>query len=350
MKNTFAHLFSFLLLLSFGVSTADAQTIDLGLFRKTANSNQLDVRLRSSENVTEGAYSGGIFTVRFPSAYGVTLSVAPNTALYSYAFAGPVGHVDGYDYYRFQFAGSVNTVNWEKGTEYRLMSLQINGASPKNARFDLVTNTPWTRANNADFYQELNGTELQRSFYQMPVKVRAFMATAQLDRSVKLEWEFETETELSYSEVEYSVDGLGFGLIHTAAAQNVADRNTSEYLFVHGKPQAGINYYRIKMVDINGGVEYSQVRAINFDDLNAEFSVFPNPTAGPLTLVSSNLAKYAKGVQYQLIDNTGKIILSDNIKDDNMTLDLSKMASGAYYVKIVSDLEQLAKFQVVVAN
>jgi len=350
MKKTFFKLFASILLLAFGAVSVQAQTIDLGLFRKSANSSKLDIRLRPTEDVVNGAYSGGIFTVRFPSSYGVTLSAVPNTALYSYAFAGPVGQFEGYDYYRFQFAGSVNTVNWEKGKEYALMTLQVNGTTPPNAKFELVTNNNWTRANNANFYQELNGLELQRGFYYLAIKVRSFTATPLSNRTVQLNWEFESETDLAYSEVEYSIDGRAFGLIGTKAAHGETDRNNSEYDFLHTTPQAGINYYRIRMVDINGMEEYSQVRAINFDDLEADFSVFPNPTSGPLTLVSRNLGKYAAGVHFQLMDNAGKVIMFNNVKDDNVTLDLSKMPSGAYYLKVMTDQEQLAKFQVVIAN
>jgi len=351
MKKSFFNLFASLLLISVGAVSVQAQTIDLGLFKKSASSNKLDIRLRPTEDVVDGAYSGGIFTVRFPSSYGVTLSAVPNTVLYSYAFAGPVGQFEGYDYYRFQFAGSVNTVNWEKGKEYTLITLQVNGTTPPRAKFELVTKTLWTRSNNADYYQELNGQELQRAFYQLPIKVRSFTASPMPNRTVQLDWEFESDTELAYSEVEYSKDGLEFGMIGNAVvAHTESDRVSAEYDFLHGTPQTGVNFYRIRMVDINGMEERTEVRAINFDDLDADFSVFPNPTNGPLTLVSRNLAKYTAGVHYQLVDNAGKVIKFNNVRDDNVTLDLSKMPSGAYYLQIMSDQEQLAKFQVVVAN
>lgn len=350
MKKSFFNLIALFVLLTGGSISAQTAILDLGLFKKSADRNKLEVRLRPTEAVFNGAYSGGVFTVRFPSSYGVTLSAEPNTALYSYAFAGPVGQHEGYDYYRFQFAGSVNTVNWENGKEYKLMTLQINGTPPANAKFELVTKNSWTRENNADFYQELNGAEVQRTFYRLPIKVVAFEATAMSNRNVQLDWTFESDTDLAYSEVEYSTDGAAFGWIATSPAHTVSDRAYSDYNYLHTTPQTSVNYYRIRMVDINGNVDYSQVRAINFDDLDADFSVFPNPTSGPLTLVSRNLEKYAAGVHVQLMDNAGKVIMFNNVKDDNVTLDLSKVPSGAYYLQVMSNQEQLAKFQVVVAN
>lgn len=350
MKKIFFSLTAIFFLSSYGVILAQSQIVDLGLFKKTTNQSQLDVMLRTTEDVVNGSYSGGIFTVRFPSSYGVTLSAVPNTALYSYAFAGPVGQFEGYDYYRFQFSGSVNTVNWVKGQEYTLVTLQINGKVPSKAKFELVTQNTWAKANNANYYQELNGLEQERIFYFHPIKVSAFYAKALPDQTVQLDWEYESEASLDYAEVEYSADGNGFGLIGVAPANNETDRVTTGYKFVHPTPQPGANFYRIRMVDINGVVEYSQIRAINFDDLDADFSVFPNPTAGPLTLVSRNLGKYASGVQYQLIDNTGKTIRLDRVVDENVVFDLSKIAAGTYYLRLMNDQEQLDKFKIIVAN
>jgi hypothetical protein len=350
MKKSNFILSTILLFLSVGTISAQTAILDLGIFKKTTERNKLDIRLRPTEDVVNGAYSGGVFTVRYPQAYGVTLDVVPNTALYSYSFAGPVGQHDGYNYYRFQFAGSVNIVNWEKDMEYKLMTLQVIGTPPAHARFELVTNNNWTREYNADYYQELNGAEVQRTFYRLPIKVLAFEATAMPSRSVQLDWEFESDTDLAYSEVEYSTNGTDFGLLTTAPAHAVSNRAYSDYDYLHTTPQTSINYYRIRMVDINGNVDFSQIRSVNFDDLDADFSVFPNPTAGPLTLISRNLSKHVAGVHYQLIDNTGKIIMFNNVKDDNETLDLSKLPSGAYYFQVMTDQEQLAKFQVVIAN
>jgi len=349
MKKTF---FSLLVLLTCSLEAISAQSpiIDLGIFKKAPNGTKLEIRLRAMEDVVNGAYSGGIFTVRFPSAYGVTLSAVPNTALYSYAFAGPVGQSEGYDYYRFQFAGSVNTVNWEKGKQYPLITLQVNGTPPPRAIFELVTNNEWTRANNANFYQELNGVSLERDFYKLPNKVVGLDATALPSRRVQLDWTYEAGEKLAYSEVEYSADGQVFKMISRLPAKSETDRGSSEFKYEHNSPQSGVNYYQIWLTDINGEVEYTPIRVINFDDMDADFNVFPNPTAGPLTLVSRNLAQYEGGIRYQIIDNSGKVLLANNVADDNVTIDLSKLASGAYYLQINNDEKQLEKFQVVIAN
>lgn len=349
MKKNFILLIALLIFSFNGVLSAQSKIIDIGLFKKPTDHSKLEVRLRPAQDVQNGSYSGGVFTVRFPSAYGVTLNEVPGSSPYGYSFAGPVGHSDGYDYYRYQFAGSVHLVNWEKDKQYPLLTLQVNGNPPTGAIFELVTNNEWTRANNADFYQEVKGGELERTFYYLPLKILDFYAEPLADQTVQLDWQLETEEILSHSEVEYSKDGRDFQQIGMEPARREKDLVRPGYSHRHLKPTS-VNFYRIRMVDINGQVTYSPVRAINFDDAGADFAVFPNPTAGPLTIISRNLNKYPAGVQYQVTDNSGKVLLHDQVAKDNLSIDLTKMTSGAYFVKILSEQKQVAQFKVVVVN
>lgn len=350
MKKFACYIIAFAALFLQSSSHAQSALLDLGIFKRTSDHSKLDIKLRPVVDLMNQAYSAGIFTVRFPSSYGVTLSPVPGSSPYGYSFAGPVGQADGYDYYRYQFSGSVHMVNWKRDKEYPVLTLEVQGTPPPNAVFELVTKNNWTLENNADYYQELNAQECQRQFYVLPIKLESFKVRALPNRTSRLDWEFESESALAYSEVEHSPDGRDFALIGTTPAANSTDRTSPEYTHQHLKPQAGMNYYRIKMVDINGVMDYSPIRALNFDDPAADFAVFPNPTAGPLTLVSRNLDTYTSGVQYQLVDNAGKLVRSDRVVDDNMTLDMSQMPAGAYHLRVMNGQKQVATFQVVVAN
>ncbi len=346
MKKQLFLLIALCILVSGEAVKAQAPVIDLGIFKKSSDKSKLDICLRPAADVVNGAYSGGIFTVRFPASYQVTLSTVDGSAQFGYAFAGPVGYHDGYHYYRYQFAGSVNTVNWAKGREYIILTLQITGDIPKSGRFELVTNDTWTRANNGNYYQELNGAELQRQFYGKTLKMFTFGADAFPQRKVKLAWEYESATTLSHSEPEYSNDGLQFVKLADVPARDDNGRTSAGYEFIHEQPQ-NVNYYRVRMVDIDGNAEYSSVRVVNFDDPNAEFSVFPNPATGPLTLVSRDPGRFEAGLQYQLSDGTGKILLTGPVIQDNTPLDLSKLAAGTYHLGVLSEKEKVAAFKVV---
>lgn len=142
------------------------QILDIGLFNNPVNSDRLEVRIQPTQTVSNGAYTAGVFTVRFLSSYGVTLT-APNTlnnVLYRYALANQ-GTDGTYNYYSFSFV-SPFTVNWDAGVAYPLAILQINaGCGSGSGTFEIINNA-WTLANNGNVYQELNGLESQNIIYQ----------------------------------------------------------------------------------------------------------------------------------------------------------------------------------------
>ena len=234
-------------------------------------------------------------------------------------------------------------VNWNKGQEYPVLTLQVNGNPPPKPVFELVTDTPWTREKNGNYYQELDGLEQQRKFYALPAKATIFHARALPERKVQLDWEFESDVPLEFTEIEYSADGIDFVNIGATPGQ---EGGGVTYKFIHDKALSDFNYYRIRMIDEDGGEEYSPIRLINFSDLDADFYAFPNPTQGPLTLVSRNLDKYGSGLNYQVVDNNGRILAFGPVANQDTRVDMSNMAPGAYYLKLWSGSEQVAMFQV----
>ncbi len=162
MKKTKLTL-AFVAMLSIPLS---AQIIDLGIFSRTDDPTVLEVRLRASEDVDNLAYSGGIFTLRFPAVYDIGLEVIPGSSPYQFVFAGPVGVFEGYRYYRFQFSGAVYFVNWRRQEEYPVLSLRLSGNLPMYGQVELVSGDAWTRLQNGNYYQELKGQGMQGGFYE----------------------------------------------------------------------------------------------------------------------------------------------------------------------------------------
>jgi hypothetical protein len=142
------------------------QIIDLGIFSNAEHPGTLDIKLRAARDIENWSYSGGIFTVRFPVAYGVGLEVVPASSPYQYVFAGPAADFSGYRYYRFQFSGAVYPVQWQSDVEYPVLSLRITGQLPRHSFFELVSGDAWTDRHNGNYYQELRGRGVHGVFYQ----------------------------------------------------------------------------------------------------------------------------------------------------------------------------------------
>jgi len=156
----------FFILAGFPMMVSAQSILDLGIFNNPGNSDRLEIRIKPTQTVSNDVYSAGIFTVRYLSSYGVTLSAPPglNNPLFQYALVKQ-GTDALYSYYSFSFV-NVNVVNWNVSTEYPIAILQINaGCGSGNGTFELINNT-WTANNNGDYYQELDGIEAQNIFYQ----------------------------------------------------------------------------------------------------------------------------------------------------------------------------------------
>lgn len=346
-------MLSFCLLFLAGLISAQS-TIDLGIFNYPANSNKLEIRTKSTQAYEPGYLSGLVFTIRYPASYNVSLqmNVAPP---FFVALTGQ-GTLSGYKYYSFSFGGGPFVVNWASGVEYVAGVVNIiNEGGSGLGSFELVAQDQWTIDNNADFYVELNGVSNHRNFYQsstaapLPVELLSFQAKSLPNGSVGIDWVATSEHQLAYYEVEHSTDGRQFHVLGKEAARGEQNASTP-YTYNHKSPQGGHNYYRLRMVGENGAFEFSPLRTVTLDSGDIDFSAFPTPTAGPLLLTSRNLEKYPDGLLYQLVDNTGRLIRTDQITDEKTNFDLSNEPSGTYFLNIRSQREQVAQFPVVLTN
>lgn len=46
----------------------------------------------------------------------------------------------------------------------------------------------------------------------------------------------------------------------------------NDYQFIYDEPLLGLNYFRLKQVDIDGSITYSDIKSVYFDHLDEEVS------------------------------------------------------------------------------
>lgn len=100
-----------------------------------------------------------------------------------------------------------------------------------------------------------------------------------------LEWATATEKNSHYFSVERSKDGQVYErLIDIPAAGNSAE--ILDYQYTDPAPFEGINYYRLKQLDIDGSYTYSDVVEVYTDFSQNHIRLFPNPFQSTLQLYS----------------------------------------------------------------
>lgn len=108
----------------------------------------------------------------------------------------------------------------------------------------------------------------------LPVTLAGFTA-AQDGNTARLTWRTAAEENASHFEVQRSGDARSWNILEKGIA---ATGEGSSYQTTDAFPLAGMNYYRLRMVDLDGTFAFSQVAAVPFDVPSA-VSVFPNPVS-----------------------------------------------------------------------
>lgn len=355
------------------VDVMPAGVIQGGIFR--TNATTLTVKIKPTITILPSApplvaaYSGGSFTVRFPNSYGaVSLAISGSYHYGEFPYSPMSMVVGDSTYYVFSFGNPFSNLipspsGWPANNEISIATLTISGGTvPANADFRL-TNGPIADlvagGTGFSWYQEVSGNDLdanplgsQGIFYHasaLPIELTNFTARAQPDHTVALDWETATEINFSHYEVEHSADGVKYNQIGKVIG-NGTQNGPEVYGFIHDRPVDSDNYYRLRNVDNDGAFSYSPVRIVRFGKENDHFTLSPNPTAGPFSLISTKLDHYKDDLRYQIFDVTGKLIEEGLVKDERLDFDLSKYKSGMYSFAILSNKEFIKQFQLILTT
>ena len=111
----------------------------------------------------------------------------------------------------------------------------------------------------------------------LPIKVKSFTAQSQTDNSILLRWTSVFEANSSKYVVQRSADGRTFtDISEVKAAGNSV--STINYSYADRQMANGAAYYRLKLIDIDGSIDYTKIIYINNGQAGLlPLSVFPNP-------------------------------------------------------------------------
>jgi Zn-dependent metalloprotease len=161
----------------------------------------------------------------------------------------------------------------------------------------------------------------------LPITNLIFNAKAKANNTAVLSWNFTSQQSVSKFILEWSSDAVNFKEI------NITEPNaTSNYSFEHKNSSEGKYFYRLKIIELNGDISYSQVEQVNFGS-KAGFSIMPNPVKNSFS-VGLNSAE--KITSLTVTDAAGKVVkaLNGPLTTNSLKVDVSQLASGNYMVMI----------------
>lgn len=185
----------------------------------------------------------------------------------------------------------------------------------------------WTAANN------------------LPIGLSKFSGNSYHNQT-NLQWSTASEINNDYFEIQSAGSEYGFRSIGTmnGALHSLVKK---DYSFTDFSPYPGVNYYRLKQVDLDGSFTYSKTISIFFNPENS-VQIFPNPASNELKMIFNiNDVGQSNTFQYEIriYDYLGRFIKSwktdRSIKETS--LDISEIPIGNYLLQL-QDAQQVHSY------
>ena len=200
-----------------------------------------------------------------------------------------------------------------------------------------LTNYPEGKYNfylmaNADGEQQeqfLNNNSFYKYIYisrqvVLPVQLLNFTA-GPTHTGVLLNWTATNEINFNKYEVEHSANAIEFKNIGSVQALRTGSV-LKKYSLIHSTPVSGKNYYRLKMLDMNGFYNYSPVRSVNYGAGDG-VQVYPNPFVDKINIQLGQNNSVLHTVK--LFNGLGQELQTKSFTGF-ISLDVQTLASGNY--------------------
>jgi hypothetical protein len=157
----------------------------------------------------------------------------------------------------------------------------------------------------------------------LPVHLISFQANKS-GNAHELTWNVKNEESFNYYQVEASDDGRTF---HSIARINAAGHE--QYRYNNNNILSSRNYYRLKMVNADGGFIYSNVVLLVENDDKNSVLVYPNPVSTVVNVSSRN--RITKVI---ITEATGRQVLQQSVNQNTVEIDLQTLKAGLYHLII----------------
>jgi len=248
-------------------------------------------------------------------------------------------------YSAFSALGTINyyayepyRIKWTKATN--TLETYYNNVLIKSNVIDLVallgTSVYWGFSSGC--YCVTGGPSIKDLFlngtFVLPFSITSFTAEKK-SGTVLLNWQSNSEQNTSHFIVEHGTDGSHFSALERVEAAG-SSSTIKHYASIHTKPVYGTNFYRLKMVDIDGKQTYSDIVAIKVNKDSYMVSAFPNPVQNELHIQIPATEKGECVIRLQ--DMAGKLIRQKTVQLNNAllsaTMNMEDLGGGIYMLVI----------------
>lgn len=199
------------------------------------------------------------------------------------------------------------------------------GTTGKNACATPYTYGPITAGSNG----------IAAGFSSLPVVLNDFTVSLTAKNTVDITWSTQQEINSASFVIERSTDGAQWQAIGSVAAKGNSSV-VSAYAYTDQSPLSSVNYYRLRMVDLDGSYTYSAVKLARSSVVKG-ISFFPNPATNYVNVSLSEAA--ASNTSIQLLTLSGQVLVDQKVSAGSngiVTIPVQQYTRGMYVLRVAS--------------
>lgn len=168
--------------------------------------------------------------------------------------------------------------------------------------------------------------------FLLPVKLISFNALA-VAKKVQLEWQIENPELAKYYIIEKINSNNERTVLATVSGSDV-HRN---YSAIDNNPSPGSNQYRLKIIEKDNSVTYSEYKKVFINYPGNEFSVYPNPATNKITINGN----FTTPSIFKITDISGRLLLQQPLTGFINHIGLPPLSPGVYLLHIGEKTQKL---------
>lgn len=168
--------------------------------------------------------------------------------------------------------------------------------------------------------------------FALPVKLTNFMVRRTTSHFVQVSWQTQTEQNNKGFEVECRADNETQFALKGTVPSKAANGNSSlsiDYSFTDDNTYAGVSYYRLKQIDLDGRIYYSLIKAVKGGS-SVNVLIWPNPNEGQFSIRLEGIHDQREA---QIVDIAGRMVQKLTIKG-SQPVTIRNLAPGTYVLCI----------------
>ena len=167
--------------------------------------------------------------------------------------------------------------------------------------------------------------------------------------AAKLTWNIDNALDYTSFEIERSATGTFFESIGTIMA--VDNPNKYNFTFYDNNLLTGTGFYRIKIIQKDGGAIYTRTISI-LNKADNYFTITPNPATDHILIRNESAKNITAAIT--LYDAAGRVVVEISgqafLNNSSVKVDVRKLGVGNYFVKIASPVTKNYTKQIVITH